>query len=130
MILRGIFRCQDDGIVPPDDSLWTNLLREFLKSGNDDIVFAGNARFQILTIGIQRELKVKWVVLQQMQLIQHRGGILRPEHDAVHHIRVKRNAADLSGVHWIAGADEPVFQTAEDKESDVNRCLRPSKHIL
>ena len=114
MICCGVLGCQNDGIIPPDNSLWANLLGEVLKSWDDYIVFAGDTCFQILAVGIQGELKVKWVAVQQVKLVQHGGGVLRPKHDAVHHIRGKRNAADLFGIHRIAGADKAGFQTAKE----------------
>ena len=114
MILCGVLGSQNNGIIPPDNPFRANLLGKLLKSRDDHIIFAGNARFQVLAVGIQGELKVKWVVVQQVKLVQHLCGILRPEHDAVHQIRGKGYAADLFGIHRIAGADKPGFQAAEE----------------
>ena len=126
VILCGIFGCQDDGIVSPNDSLRTNLPGKLMKSGDDHIILAGDTYFQIFAVGIQRELKIKWMVFQQVQFVQHGGGIFCPEHDAVHYILGKRNAADLFGVHWIAGTDKSRFQTVKEPVGVVGWNVCPS----
>ena len=52
MVLGSVLGCQDNGIVSPDDSLRADLLGEFLKGWDDHIILAGNARFQVLAVGI------------------------------------------------------------------------------
>ncbi len=125
MVISGVPRRQEDGIIPPDDPLRANSSGQLLKSRNDSVIFAGDARLQILSVGRQGELKIEGVVFQKGKAVQHGNGILCPEHDTVHHLRGQGDAADLVKIHRIADADEPRFQAAKEPRGIVSRYVRP-----
>ena len=50
------------------------------------------------------ELEIVRVVLELIQLRQHRDGVLCPEHDAVDNVRRQGDLTDLMEVHRVADA--------------------------
>ena len=94
---------QQDRIIPPDHASGPDPLRKFQKILQDSLLRPKPA-LQLLPIGCDGILKAVWIshFFNFGKPSHHRPRVLGPEHNAVHHIRVKRYAADLRSVHRIS----------------------------
>ena len=117
---------EQNGVVPPDDALGADHVRQRLKSREEHGAFTGQARFHIFTERGQGELEIVWIRPQLLQPGHQRPRIFGPEYDAVHHIRRQRNAADLVEVHGGADADKPLPEAVAKPVRIIGGNIGPS----
>ena len=133
MVLHAIFGADKDGVIPPDHAVFADAAGQRLKCA-DTVHLRRQAGLSVLAVGVQRELEVVGIRVHRIEFAEHGRGVLGPEHDAVHRGGREIDAADLTGVHWIAHERIALFEPAEEpagvKGGDVGSSAGADDHLI
>ena len=120
-----VFRKQNR-IIPPNDSLRADFLRQLLKGRNYIVLFIRQSTLNIGAISRQCKLEIISIRPQRVQFHKHRFGIFGPKHNAVHHLGRQRNFADLTRVHRVADIHISFLYSIQKPVGIVIRNIRPA----
>ena len=108
MIPHGVFFIQQNRVIPPNHTLFSDPLGQAAKRGDQHVPLRRQILLDIVSIRGQRKLNIIRIIAQELKPVHHRQRILRPEHESVHNIGGKRYTADPVRVHRIADEDIPL----------------------
>lgn len=120
-----IFVIEKNRVVAPDN-LFLSYAPGKLLEGGEDFALVLYARFGVRAVAGKGELKIVFVVLELIEARKHRGGVFRPEDDAVHDLRGEGDAADLPGVEGVYYLRKARLQAVEKPFAVKGRNVCPA----